>query len=81
MAVANLSPQHIPHDVLGDQLRFTRSTIPELRGLNLGSYSRGLHGLTFGALVVLGRLYQATRQGDASALSRSASSAAGRSAI
>jgi len=66
LAVANLSPQHIPHDVLGDQLRFTLVYNPGAAfGLNLGSYSRWIFmALTVGALVVLGRLYQATKQGD-----------------
>ena len=66
LAVANLSPQHIPHDVLGDHLRFTLVYNPGAAfGLNLGPYSRWIFmALTIGALVVLWRLYQATRQGD-----------------
>ena len=66
LAVANLSPQHIPHDVLGDHLRLTLVYNPGAAfGLHLGSYSRWIFmALTIGALVVLGRLYQATRQGD-----------------
>jgi signal peptidase II len=66
LAVANLSPQHIPHEVLGNHLRLTLVYNPGAAfGLNLGSYSRWIFmALTIGALVVLGRLYQATRQGD-----------------
>jgi signal peptidase II len=66
LAVANLSPQHIPHDVLGEHLRFTLVYNPGAAfGLNLGPYSRWIFmALTIGALVVLWRLYQATRQGD-----------------
>lgn len=66
LAVANLSPQHIPHDVLGDHLRFTLVYNPGAAfGLNLGPFSRWIFmALTIGALVVLWRLYQATRQGD-----------------
>jgi len=66
MAVASLSPQHIPHDVVGDTLRLTLVYNPGAAfGLNLGIYSRWIFmALTIGALVVLWRLYQATRQGD-----------------
>jgi signal peptidase II len=66
LAVANLSPQHIPHDVVGEHLRFTLVYNPGAAfGLNLGPYSRWIFmALTIGALVVLWRLYQATRQGD-----------------
>jgi signal peptidase II len=66
LAVANLSPQHIPHDVLGNHLRLTLVYNPGAAfGLHLGGYSRWIFmALTIGALIVLGRLYQATRQGD-----------------
>jgi signal peptidase II len=66
LAVANLSPQHIPHDVIGEHLRFTLVYNPGAAfGLNLGPYSRWIFmALTIGALVVLWRLYQATKQGD-----------------
>src|SRR5687767_1330736 len=41
LAVANLSPQHIPHNVLGEHLRFTLVYNPGAAfGLNLGQYSR-----------------------------------------
>ncbi len=66
IAVGALSPQHVPHEILGDHLRLTLVYNPGAAfGLNLGIYSRWIFmALTAGALVVLGRLYQATRQGD-----------------
>ena len=66
IAAAALSPQHIPHEIIGNYLRFTLVYNPGAAfGLNLGIYSRWIFmALTVGALVILGRLYQATRQGD-----------------
>lgn len=66
IAAASLSPQHIPHEILGDHLRLTLVYNPGAAfGLNLGIYSRWIFmALTAGALVILGRLYRATRQGD-----------------
>jgi signal peptidase II len=66
LAVARLSPQHIPHEVIGDTLRLTLVYNPGAAfGLHLGGYSRWIFmALTIGALIVLGRLYHATRQGD-----------------
>jgi len=66
IAASMLSPQHIPHEVLGNHLRLTLVYNPGAAfGLNLGIYSRWIFmALTAGALVILGRLYQATHQGD-----------------
>lgn len=66
LAVATLSPQHVPHEVVGNTLRLTLVYNPGAAfGLNLGIYSRWIFmALTIGALVILGRLYLATRQGD-----------------
>src|SRR5437764_6105126 len=66
IAAATLSPQHIPHEILGSHLRLTLVYNPGAAfGLNLGIYSRWIFmALTAGALVILGRLYQATKQGD-----------------
>src|ERR1700680_333033 len=65
IAAATLSPQHVPHEILGNHLRLTLVYNPGAAfELNLGSYSRWIFmALTAGALVILGRLYQATRQG------------------
>ena len=66
VAAATLAPQHIPHEIIGNHLRLTLVYNPGAAfGLNLGIYSRWIFmALTAGALVILGRLYQATRQGD-----------------
>src|SRR3954466_684933 len=66
IAAAALSPQHVPHEILGNNLRLTLVYNPGAAfGLNLGIYSRWIFmALTAGALIILGRLYQATRQGD-----------------
>ena len=66
LAAANLSPQHIPHEILGNHVRLTLVYNPGAAfGLNLGIYSRWIFmALTAGALIILGRLYQATRQAD-----------------
>jgi len=61
-----LLPQGMPHTVYGDVVRFTLVHNPGAAfGLNLGSYSRWIFMvLTIVALVILGRLYSATRPGD-----------------
>jgi len=66
LAVATLSPQHVPHEVIGNNLRLTLVYNPGAAfGLNLGIYSRWIFmALTAGALIILGRLYKATRPGD-----------------
>jgi signal peptidase II len=66
MAVRALMPQRFPHEILGNTLRLTLVYNPGAAfGLNLGPYSRWIFmALTVGALVILGRLYRATRAGD-----------------
>ena len=67
IAAANsLIPQHIPHEVFGNGVRLTLVHNPGAAfGLHLGQYSRWIFmALTAGALIILARLYQATRQGD-----------------
>jgi len=66
IAVYSLVPQRIPHDLIGDTVRFTLVYNPGAAfGLHLGEYSRWIFMvLTIGALVILGRLYRATRDGD-----------------
>jgi signal peptidase II len=61
-----LLPRGIPHEVLGNGLRFTLVYNPGAAfGLNLGPQSRWIFaGLTLVALVILGRLYRSTRVGD-----------------
>jgi signal peptidase II len=62
-----LVPRGIPHEVLGNTLRFTLVYNPGAAfGLNLGPQSRWIFAaLTIVALVILGRLYRTTRAGDA----------------
>jgi len=66
VATVRLVPQGLSHTVFGDVVRFTLVHNPGAAfGLNLGSYSRWIFMvLTIVALVILGRLYAATRAGD-----------------
>ena len=66
IAVYSLVPQRVPHELIGDTVRFTLVYNPGAAfGLHLGAYSRWIFmALTIGALVILGRLYRATRDGD-----------------
>ncbi|MDB4907500.1 MAG: Lipoprotein signal peptidase [Gemmatimonadetes bacterium] len=61
-----LVPQRIPHDVLGDWLRFTLVYNPGAAfGFNVGDYSRQVFTvLTLGALAILARLYLGTRDDE-----------------
>ena len=64
MAVYGLSPSRFPHEVVGDWVRLTLVYNPGAAfGLHLGQHSRWIFtALTLGALVILWRLYAATRQ-------------------
>ena len=66
MAANSLLPQHIPHDVVGNGIRLTLVHNPGAAfGLHLGEYSRWIFmALTAGALYILARLYQATRENE-----------------
>lgn len=60
LAVERLSPAHVPHQVIGDVVRFTLAYNPyAAMGLSLGSYSRVgfalLAAIMLGALVVYHR--------------------------
>ena len=65
-AVYALVPQRLPHEVVGNTLRWTLVYNPGAAfGLHLGPYSRWIFlTLTVSALVILWRLYRATRVGD-----------------
>lgn len=67
IAVRALVPQRVPHEVLGNALRFTLIYNPGAAfGLHLGDESRWIFSvLTVIALVILARLYRATAPGDA----------------
>lgn len=66
VAANSLLPQHIPHEVVGNGLRLTLVHNPGAAfGLHLGEYSRWIFmALTAGALYILARLYQATRENE-----------------
>jgi signal peptidase II len=66
IAVAMLTPQHVPHPVLGEAVRLTLVYNPGAAfGLYLGEHSRIIFTvLTVAALGILGRLYRATARGD-----------------
>jgi signal peptidase II len=66
LAVAHLSPQHVPHDVVGDTVRLTLAYNRGASfGIEVGEYSRVLFiVLAAAALAILGRLYQTTTPGE-----------------
>jgi signal peptidase II len=66
LAVYSLFPQRMPHELVGAAVRLTLVYNPGAAfGLHLGAYSRWIFmALTAGALIILGRLYRATRDGD-----------------
>ena len=66
IAEKQLVTQRIPHEVIGDWLRFTLVYNPGAAfGLHVGEHSRWVFmGLTIVALLILGRLYVSTRGGD-----------------
>jgi signal peptidase II len=59
IAVRALSPARVPHDLIGEYLRFTLVYNPGAAfGLHVGEHSRWVFTtLTIGALLILGRLY------------------------
>jgi signal peptidase II len=61
-----LTPQRVPHDLFGGFMRLTLVYNPGAAfGLHLGEQSRLIFtALTVVALIILGRLYRATVQGD-----------------
>jgi signal peptidase II len=67
VAAARLEYEALAHPVIGDWVRFTLVHNPGAAfGLHVGAYSRWIFTvLTIVALVILGRLYAATRPGDA----------------
>ena len=66
MAERALTPQRVPHDVLGGVMRLTLVYNPGAAfGLHLGAQSRVIFtSLTLLALVILARLYRSTTAGD-----------------
>ena len=66
IAVRELMLPRVPHEALGNAVRFTLVYNPGAAfGLHLGSQSRWIFTvLTIVALVILGRLYRSTMRGD-----------------
>ena len=66
IAVRELVPIRVPHDLIGDYVRFTLVYNPGAAfGLHVGEYSRWVFtALTIGALLILGRLYVTAPAGD-----------------
>lgn len=66
IAVRELVPQRVPHEVLGQYVRLTLVYNPGAAfGLNLGPQSRWIFtALTLVALAILWRLYRSTHRGD-----------------
>lgn len=68
LAVENLQPIHMPHEVISDYVRFTLVYNPGAAfGLNVGDAQTSrwvFTALTIGALLILGRLYLSTHRGD-----------------
>jgi signal peptidase II len=68
VAVRLLVPQRVPHEMIGEAVRFTLVYNPGAAfGLHVGPYSRWVFmTLTVVALSILSWLYQATREGHGS---------------
>jgi signal peptidase II len=66
LAVRNLMPQHLPHRIVGNVVRFTLAFNPGAAfSMWLGQYSRYIFGsFAVIALIILYRLYRATSAGD-----------------
>jgi signal peptidase II len=66
LAVRYLMPQHIPHAIIGDFVRFTLAFNPGAAfSMSLGAYSRVVFGtFAFVALIILWRLYRASGAAD-----------------
>jgi signal peptidase II len=62
LAVRYLMPQHVPHAIIGDFVRFTLAFNPGAAfSMSLGSYSRVVFGaFAFVALIILWRLYRSS---------------------
>jgi signal peptidase II len=66
LAVRYLQPEHVPHQVIGNAVRFTLAHNPGAAfSMSLGPYSRYIFGaFAIVALFILWRLYQTTEPGD-----------------
>jgi signal peptidase II len=68
LAVRLLVPQRVPHEIIGDAVRFTLVYNPGAAfGISVGEHSRWVFmTLTLVALAILAWLYQSTREGHRS---------------
>lgn len=66
LAERHLMPEHVPHEVVGDVVRFTLAYNPGAAfNMSLGEYSRvGFMLLALGVLAVLGSVYRSTNAHD-----------------
>jgi len=66
LAVRNLVPEHVPHRVVGDVVRFTLAYNPGAAfSMSLGAYSRYIFGaFALIALFILWRLYRSSQSGE-----------------
>jgi signal peptidase II len=66
LAVRYLQPEHMPHQVIGDMVRFTLAYNPGAAfSMSLGAYSRLVFGtFAFIALIILWRLYRGSAPTD-----------------
>jgi signal peptidase II len=65
-AVRSLQPEHVPHPIIGEVVRFTLAYNPGAAfSMSVGPYSRYIFGaFAIVALVILFRLYRASVPGD-----------------
>src|SRR4051812_49849924 len=65
LAVRYLMPQHVPHSIIGEFVRFTLAFNPGAAfSMSLGAYSRIVFGtFAFIALIILWRLYKGSGSG------------------
>jgi signal peptidase II len=66
LAVRYLQPMHVPHEIIGNVVRFTLAYNPGAAfSMSLGEHSRYIFGaFAIVALVILWRLYRSTLPGD-----------------
>lgn len=66
LAVRDLQPEHIPHDIIGDVVRFTLAFNPGAAfSMSLGSFSRVIFGaFAVVALVIIWWLYRSSKPGE-----------------
>ncbi len=66
LAARDLVPQHVPHQIVGDVVRFTLAYNPGAAfSMSLGDYSRYIFGaFALIALLILWRLYRSSAPGD-----------------